>query len=187
MAELATGLIIFAVGLIYLGWTRRKQRHIFLLSGGWAALTAGLSLWGAHFEDSGVAIGGAVAVLTAFVILSVSAVRSARDPQPGRIRNQQLVDTRRRSPNSPRVTIAFAVSAVLVSGIIALALGIATTRLVLVTGGGEANAIVAAYVLVPILWAVIASYGLLARSGKQKTLVLAALALTPAAFVTFTG
>ena len=181
------GALAAGVAALWAAWGRDDARRALLLLAGWGLIAAGLAAWTARYADSGFAIAAASVIALAYLFLAVSARRARRlrkdgkggapkgTRAPSRGAPPDRDDALRASWKRYLENGATCLLAGPLSGIAALLLGLSAMKIAQSLGANQADAIVTAYVAVPLLWAGCAAYAVIDDTLKRKAPVLAAL------------
>ena len=178
------GALAAGVAALWAAWGRYNARRAPLLLAGWGLVAAGLAAWTARYADSGFAIAAATVIALAYLFLGLNARRahrlSKRNTQKGaRAASRSAVLERNDTAHASRKRFlkngATFLLAGPLSGIAALLLGLSAMKLAQSLGAGEADAIVTAYVAVPLLWVGCTVYAVIDDKLKRTAPVLAAL------------
>ena len=178
------GALAAGVAALWAAWGRDDARRAPLLLAGWGLIAAGLAAWTARYADSGFAIAAASVIALAYLFLAVSA-RRARRLRKSKAAKEARSSSRGATPDRDDASRAsrkrylkngatFLLAGPL-SGIAALLLGLSAMKIAQSLGANQADAIVTAYVAVPLLWAGCAAYAVIDDTLKRKAPVLAAL------------
>jgi hypothetical protein len=169
-------------GLAVLRWSwSRKARSVAVntLGGGLLALSALLA--GAEAGAWGVSVASLVAMGVAMVLLAFAALRAPRGRATGTERRARILPDAGEPLQLGRRALAFV--EVVIGGFAAsIALGIATRALGLLVGWSEADAVAAAFFVVPIAWGILACVLLMQQAHRARwiTLGLSTLPVVPA-------
>lgn len=162
---LASSAAAGGVGVLRYAWAR-KQRSQALNAIGWGLFLLAAVLAGTGAGAWGVSVAAVWAMLAALVLLGQAAL-SAPLGKPAKLRPGpeaqaagQVWDLGRRS-----LTFALVVPLCLA---VAIGLGLAMWRVMLLAGAGEADAIVAGLFMVPLGWMLLACGVLMAASRKRQ-------------------
>lgn len=174
--------ILAGVLLLHLAWQRRDGALWPLLIGACIAVTAGLAFWALAGADAGVATGVLILMTAALAVVARAGWRHARSN--GRRAGERL----RRAPSRSAVSQAPGAAgylhdafslliAVPLTGVVAVMGGLALIAAAASSGAAPSNGIAAAFLLVPVLWAGLASWILVQSDLKRRSIAFTGAAL----------
>ncbi|MEM8771317.1 MAG: hypothetical protein AAGD92_06690 [Pseudomonadota bacterium] len=188
--------------MAFTAWRRDGPMRPYFIVAGWSLIASGIWFWAARFADSGVAIAVAVVICAAYVFLAYNAFRARHNSTLKQSRTSLLGDVQAKSSTkkswskksaNAKQAMQYARNAIVillagpVAGVAAALAGVSAMKIIRSLGGTEADSIVAAYMLVPSLWAGAAAYMTIEKKLNRKAPVLLSLAALSAAHLSFAG
>lgn len=173
---LGTVGIVLGMGALRFAWRRKDRWHAVILAGGWLLILGGLSLWrlvgGAEW---GLALGTIILTLVAMSLLGFNAwsAFTNRRIKPDPIAKTNEPATSARTPfgvSGQRISTFFLAGPL--GGGVAMLLTLSVFEWLQFFGVETANAIVTMFFLMPLLWAVIATWMVIDNGTARKATIL---------------
>ncbi|MEM7004468.1 MAG: hypothetical protein AAF498_01190 [Pseudomonadota bacterium] len=165
--------IALGVVALRLAWAKRQEARPWPLMLSWILIVAGLIAWTMHYKDVGLTFAVVTAIITALTLIGAAAFQSwsARDRNQVRKRPSRETTSDEQTEKA-RLRTAKSAAAVLLAGPVAGALSITLCisigRLVETNGWSEQDKLGLIYIGVPVVWAILATYMLMARTWRRR-------------------
>lgn len=171
------GTLLSGVGLfgLYVAW-KSSDKQALLVWGCWAAIALALVAWAfAGGKDRGLALGAIVIILQALLFVCYQAAREPKRTKPVKPAKLREGSSAKLSVGVIAKRIGSGIWVSLGCGLVAFLVAMGIHELFWQSGVHASNALVFAFFLFPIIWALISAFSFVSRNWKLKLGVFAGL------------